>query len=297
MNEQLRFIQFAHPGREHTLRNGQAWHRAARRHARKFMQVNGRWLSSVEDEEHSGQLRFWGEWEAQSCLVEDFDCSSTYCMMPNHLWIPYYSLADGYEGLHNTDPFVFGDHFLYSNCRQFPHQGLRYLAKGSVIVFGSGKEIRGERSFLVDTVFVVGKRLPYDPQHVERDLRGKVSDTFIDVTGKPLKYACCAGEVSGCVPGGTDKLSLYCGANPQSRVHGMFSFFPAKPEGDAWDFAKPEIRLSSDYFNPGNWQAPMGVNADRSCSELSELWHDIAEQVLAKGLVLGTYAEIPPERS
>lgn len=54
--------------------------------------------------------------------------------------------------LQNTDPLVFGDSFLYSNCRQGAIGRLRELRAGSVIVFGSVVS----KSWVVDTVFVVG---------------------------------------------------------------------------------------------------------------------------------------------
>ena len=296
MNEQPRFIQFPHPGAEPTLNSGQNWLIAGRPHARKFMQVNGRYCSSADQEEIAGKLRFWGEWEAESELVDNFTCSGVYPMMPRHLWRPYYINADNYEGLQNTDPFVFGDQFIYSNCRQFRHHSLRCLAIGSIILFGSGKTIDGERRFVIDTVFVVQDRVVYDPQHIAYDhWRRKGYDTFTDVTGKPLGCACCSGTVTGCVPGGTTKLSLYFGATPNLNIDGMFSFFPAKPERDDWDFARPQISLCSKYFNPSNWRTVKGVNSPRSCSELSDIWRDIVAQVLDAGLVLGTYAELPPK--
>lgn len=298
MNEQLRFIQFPHPGGEPTSRSGRDWLKAGRRHARKFMQVNGRWCGSVDTEERSGKLRFWGEWEADSDLVENFSCTSDYPMKPRNLWSPHYVRRDCYKGLQNTDPFVFGDHFLYSNCRQFRHPTLRRLAAGSLILFGSGKQIKGERRFVIDTVFVVKDRIPYDPQRIDGDYWCRTGySTFLDVTGKPLQYDCCSEKVTGCVPGDSTELTLYRGATPNTHIDGMFSFFPAKFEGDDWDFARPEIHLRSRYFNPGNWRTVKSVNLRVSRTELVEIWHEITQQILNHDLVLGTYAELPPMRS
>ena len=297
MSDRLRFIQFPHPGGEPTPRFGRDWLTAGRSHARKFMQVSGRWCSSVDEGECSGKLRFWGEWEAQSDLVENFRCTSEYPMMPRYLWHPYYVRRDCYKGLQNTDPFVFGDHFLYSNCRQFRHPALRHLDAGSLILYGSGKQIKGERRFVIDTVFVVRDRIPYDPQQIDGDSwRRRGFGTFLDVTGKPLQSDCCSGKVKGCVPRSTTELSLYRGATPNSPIDSMFSFFPAKSEGVDWIFARPEIRLCSRYFNPGNWRTVKGVNLTVTRSELVGIWNQIANQVLDNGLVLGTFAELPSMR-
>jgi hypothetical protein len=54
--------------------------------------------------------------------------------------------------MQNTDPFVFGDQFHYTGCLQHTKRGatqLRYLDRGSVILFGSCRE---KRDFVVDTV-------------------------------------------------------------------------------------------------------------------------------------------------
>ncbi len=51
----------------------------------------------------------------------------------------------------NTDPLVFGDHFLYSNCRQRQNGKMRDLAHGSLVLFGS--KLGGQ--FVLDTLFVV----------------------------------------------------------------------------------------------------------------------------------------------
>ena len=58
---------------------------------------------------------------------------------------------------HNTDPFVFGECFRYSNCRQTHCEDLRKLAPGSVILFGSN--LGG--AFVLDTVFVVDFGVDY----------------------------------------------------------------------------------------------------------------------------------------
>ena len=60
-------------------------------------------------------------------------------------------------GLHNTDPFIFGDRFLYSNCKQATSTRLRSLGRGSVIAFGS----HTARRWVLDTVMVVAGSVDY----------------------------------------------------------------------------------------------------------------------------------------
>lgn len=43
-------------------------------------------------------------------------------------------------GVHNTDPFVFGENFYYTNCKQQRfYRILRTLNNGSIIIYGSEK--------------------------------------------------------------------------------------------------------------------------------------------------------------
>jgi len=75
---------------------------------------------------------------------------------PNWVHRPVWSHQTSYRGLHNTDPFVFGDRFHYTGCLQHTKRGptqLRNLSRGSVILFGSKRPGRPE--FTLDTVFDV----------------------------------------------------------------------------------------------------------------------------------------------
>ena len=82
------FVQFPHPGKEHLPNTGREWHRQCRYHKRKFMQLRGEWIEE-SGAKQLGDLWAWGEWEPESDIVRAF----------------------------NPAPFIFGKHFLYSNCR------------------------------------------------------------------------------------------------------------------------------------------------------------------------------------
>ena len=204
-----------------------------------------------------------------------------------------------YDGLHNTDPFVFGNHILYSNCGQTAEskRSLKCLGQGSLIAFGSGKKIKGEWKWMLDTVLVVKDSYLYDPLNPRKALEGKVPEAFFDVTGGPLAENSEKESGSGACGPGETKLRLYLGATPEDPVQEMFSFFPARPAGGGLGFPRPVIkRLPGKYFTPGNTQAPKGATCPLTPKKLHCLWRSLAAQVRKEGLVLGTRAEPPLPR-
>ena len=253
------------------------------------MQFRGKWIDR-DSSKHCGGLRAWGEWEPESEVISNF--GSQACG-PHYLWKPYWVQKNTYMGLHNTDPFIFGKCFLYSVCGQAsPNKvGLKHLAPGSVIAFGSGKKINGDRKWVLDTVFVVRDSIEYDPRDPGKTLIGKVSETFLSVTGGPLR----ADKNLFCNPAGRS-LRLYWGATPNDCVDGMFSFFPAISADRKSSFPRPVIKLPDEYFNPRAWQSPKGIRCSRTLDELRHLWGSLVAQVHGAGLVLGTRAEVPPRR-
>lgn len=299
MDDNRCFVQFSHPQREHGPTDGKIWHRLERHgrkqsHMRKFMQLRGRWMIDGDQrDQQTGDLHAWGEWEPESELIAQFsplagDSPYPRYLWPRYLWRPYYVPKDSYKGLHNTDPFIFGERFLYSNCFQ-SQGGLKQLDKGSVIAFGSGKK-KIDR-WMLDTVFVVRDFKDYRMSHVLDDLKNWAPTTFLDVTGRPL----CADATGGssCGPPREEQLRLYRGATPDNPVDGMFSFFPASPARNDTGFPRPFVDLSAEYFNPRSFRSPSGFRRHRTPDELRSLWNCLASQVRKAGLVLGTYAELP----
>lgn len=288
------FVQFPHPGEEHKPdRSGNiGWNNKSNGHKRKFMQIRGKWIEP-DGTQQPDVLWAWGEWEPESDCIREFDAKHDRPYHPRYLWEPYWIPMDRYEGLHNTDPFVFGDCFLYSNCGQVgsSRRGLKHLDRGSVIAFGSGKIAEGQRKWMLDTVLVVRDSCAYDPRRPYEELGFKVPDAFLKVTGKPLA-ADLAGnpEKSG--------FRLYSGATPDDPVNGMFSFFPAMRKGacDA-GFRRPFICLQDKSFNRRSFEAPKGQGQDRTRDELLCLWKSLVTQVRAAGLVLGTWAAVPEQRA
>ena len=165
MSNKRCFVQFPHPGSEHDGISGSKWNRNEHDnpHRRKFMQLLGSWVEK-NGKRGSGDLWAWGEWEPESkllCELRNPGVSEEGSPYPKYLWKPQYTIRSSYDKLHNTDPFIFGESFLYSNCKQRTTKtgeatNLQSLAAGSVIVFGSGKnDVQGHRQWMLDTVFVV----------------------------------------------------------------------------------------------------------------------------------------------
>lgn len=274
------FVQFPHPGLEHQpdLTGHKAWNTYANAHARKFMQFEGRWTDE-RGQQHNGELRAWCEWEAQSDLLQELDRPDP-SELPRYLWLPYYTdQPDGYERLHNTDPFIFGDQFLYSNCKQAKRPNLRNLERGSVIAFGSKKG----HGWVLDTVLVIADSFDYLAADTHTALAGLVPDAFLDVTGGPLVEN-----------DATETLRLYRGATPDDPIDGMFSFFPTSFASGNVGFERPSIELPDSYFKPK--LAQNYKKTDLPPDTLNELWQSIAEQVLDAGLLLGTHAAMPEHR-
>ena len=287
MADSRRFVQFPHPGREHDPGNARSWNTYDCDHARKFMELPGEWVDEG-GRANRATLWAWGEWEAEADLLRGLDQQGEPGRYPRYLWAPFYSLKDEYQDLHNTDPFTFGERFLYSNCRQprgSRRSGLMRLGRGSILVFGSAVG----HEWVLDTVIVVEDAFNYVPASMRDDIGHVVSDEFMDVTGEPI-----IRNERDDLP-----LRLYRGATPTKPVEGMFSFFPAMPAAGSTGFPRPAIDLPARYFNPASGRAPKGHALGRgslSFDELRELWHSLVRQVHNAGLVLGTHAELPERR-
>ena len=300
------FVQFPHPGYEHRPARGVqmiGWNERCRNdkqnpHKRKFMRLRGEWADEDGINKGCGDLWAWGEWEAESALICKLDVpeDDSRGPHPRYLWDPYYEIRkDGYKGLHNTDPFIFGERLLYSNCGQTANskRSLKCLGRGSVIAFGSGKKIKGEWKWMLDTVLVVKDSIRYDPLNPRKALECKVPEAFLNVTGGPLADNPEKSPDSGFCGRGETELRLYRGATPKDKVQEMFSFFPARPAGGSSGFPRPLITLPNEYFTPDNTQAPKGATRHLTDDKLLCLWRQIAAQVQKNGLVLGTRAELP----
>lgn len=282
MRDRRLFVQFIHPGGEHRPdRDGlKRWNTGP--HQRKFLTAPGRYLE--DGAMRSDELVFWGEWEPPSRVVRTYPDPMP--GGPRFLFEPYYTPPANRTSsrAQNTDPFVFGDQFHYTGCLQHTKRGatqLRYLERGSIILFGS---CRGKRDFVIDTVFVVDRWIDHDRASQQTPkVRGAVSSTYGDVTLDPWY----AGEVPA-----ERSHRLYFGATPATPVDGMFSFFPCLTAHAAkHGFARPVIRIDR-RITPHLLQGKKLTTLDDP-DRARELWAEVARQVEQQDLQLGVHAELP----
>jgi hypothetical protein len=127
---------------------------------------------------------------------------------------------------------------------------LRYLQFGSVILFGA---CLGLKHFVLDTVFVVERWIDHNRYNFKEVLQSRVSEVYFDVGIAPWYPE----SVSSSKSNPTCKSSLnntsyrlYFGANFNSQVHGMFSFFPCLPyKKNTRGFPRPIIEIPNIITN------------------------------------------------
>lgn len=284
-----RLVQFMHPGDEPAQGQGLEWNCGP--HRRKFLVSPGSWLEG--ETLHAGEIVFWGEWEPQSRVMP---VPAPMTGGPRQIFRPYYVRPQAY-GLHqNTDPFVFGPTFLYSNCQQNTVAGpteLQSLARGSVILFGSHRAGR----FLLDTVFVVASSASLSSESAP-ELAARVPATFVDVTLRPLFERDVVMQTSAsnsrdgvCSTLADADYRLYWGATFEAPVDGMFSFVPcqaaqASPAG----FARPALAVP--YVNPRRTRGFHSYEVERSA--VLATWREVRRQVIEQDCQLGVRIDVPP---
>lgn len=268
-------VLFFHPGgaTEH-IEGRRPWRSNSEPHERAFLRSAGRARSSSSDGGHvyEGPLTFWGEWEADAVGFA-LDPGGPTGLPTSVLEPALPSTRANLGSLHNTDPFVFGGPFLYSNCQQPWSPLLRSLERGDVIFFGS--QLDG--AFVLDTVFVVDRRYPFVPARLTAASLPNLPESFRSATLGPLSYKICDAERTA--PPETE-LSLYVGATPDAPVDGMFSFVPALG-------ARPEAR---PFKRPSLCPSRQGQGIS---TKTEVCWADAVRVVLDAGLLLGTHFDEP----
>jgi hypothetical protein len=263
VNGEMVVVQFLHPGREHVPSAGVStmdWNQG--KHRRKFLRVAGRCLDR-QDALRSGTVSVWAGWEAQSRVLERH--AGPAGKLPRFVHEPILARPTRREVRQNTDPYVFGEAFLYSNCRQFSGRGrptrLQHLAAESLILFGA--HLAGR--FVLDTVLVVASRTPYTFGDVGR-LRCPVSPAFRVATLEPL---------ADLPDGHAWSAQLYRGVMYQDSQRGrMFSFAPARLDGAR--FSRPALRRSR-FVNPDMTQGFKITTA--STTTVQAVWEEVVCQV------------------
>lgn len=296
-----KIIQFLHPGSEHDSSSGLLWN--SNNHKRKFMRVNGACIDK-NDQLYNTNLYFWGEWEAQSELLQDNLKTSK--NFPNNLFQPFYNLEN--VGKCNTDPFVFGNQFYYCICKQGHFKSLRGMSKDDLILFGSHKD--GE--FVLDTLFVVKSESTYSSSNFGR-LKELTNEVYFDVSIAPIfkkepvncidlkedKNGCITPEDKNLDEGdkclysktkGVDEYKSYEAVmyHEKEEHNGMYSFVPCSKDGA---FARPIIKLT-DVINPSQKQGLKISYAQKAFVQ----WQEIKQQIFNQGLCLMIENQLPQKK-
>ncbi len=270
------FVQFPHPGREHRPRPpaiGTVMDFNVGDHKRKFLRADGAYL--VDGRREEGAFCFWGEWEAPSRVLDMWPKDGA---LPRFLHEPIYRPPTGPK-YQNTDPFVFGERFLYTNCKQLSIGWLRQLPAGSLVVFGSGTS----EGFILDTVFVVGDPAPrpYEMGELRVVPENPASDAIVF---DPLRTTRHVG--AGCV--------AYQGRMHSDGDQAPYSFVPCRPADDDQRFARPLIEPTGPLRDLIEPKLFMGARRrELSDGEVAESWQHMVDLCRANGLVQGVFTRPP----
>jgi len=252
-------------------------------HKRKFIRHQGWYLENIENKSFNpnpkqDELFFWGEWEPQSRFQltgNSFSAKS----LPHAIHSPFLSLKG--IGGHNTDPFVFGDHFYYTNCKQrLSGRGsiMLSLTTGSIILFGS--EI-SKTHFVLDTFFVVESSESVSSYRIHpTDYPDILRRATIDLNGGlELWKKLYQGKMY-------DFKNQYEKEKPYT-----FCLFPCKAGSTGLGgFARPIIDVKKFGLQKvGAGTVLMSVNYSSDIN----FWHDIVTELLVQGYSLGIKLEMP----
>jgi hypothetical protein len=223
-------------------------------------------------------LGFWGEWEGPSVF---WKVDSPGKPLPKIVHAPFQAAQMPAASIQNTDPMVFGDSMVYSNCLQATHPSLRELTVGSIVLFGRHARVLGQPSFSLDTCLVV-------------DHREQLAPGPTNAIGTDLLATAVLGPLFS--EGESGPLSVYFGQRRSSARSKQFSFFPARLMHESSPlFARPELSPTGaliDIINPGKMQGIKLTHLSRA--DRDSVWEEVVRQVTVQGCRLGHRASAPP---
>jgi hypothetical protein len=239
--------------------------------------------------EYKGPLRFWAEWEAQSQVISTI--AEPLPSGPKFIYKPYYVAPSFYHDLQNTDPFVFGG-FFYTGCQQWTKKGptqLRYLQRGSVVLFGSCVD----GGFALDTVFVVNKWVDHSASDFRSLLWNCVPEGYREVT-LAAWYKSNRSKNRCAVSTPRRSFRLYWGATITDPVDDMYSYFPCQPADQSpCGFPRPLVAIPDRITN--DLLQGKRLNRGVSQADVTRLWHSVRKQV-ESALWLGVWSKMPKRR-
>lgn len=312
MSKQEKFVgalQFTHPGCEHSRgvilpRTDfcfKRWNYTAR-HMRKYIRCVADLVDTNGRLCRNKRADFWGEWEPESISAPIGNVKGK--GLPDNIHYPVFiknnleyagkdklikkvieekkKETKNAKGLQNTDPFVFGDNFYYTCCKQAK---TKRLAPGSVILFGS--TFQDPYKYVVDTVFVISEIIDCTWEGIEKY---KDCGLFYDAVLHKIYYGSHAKEK------GENWLKgnkIIVGASYEKPYNGMYSFFPCHPSTNKETYKRPEIDSSlHDEISSSIESTKYIVRS--GMADTKAFWEKLRDYLLEQGYCLGVRTELPP---
>lgn len=296
-------------------------------HKRKFIKARGKYIyngNNSKVESDIQDIALWGEFEPPTSFEEikyTFELGKKDLNnYPKFIHTPRIIENIDAKNLQNTDPYVYGQSFLYSCCLQSGFKILHNLNRGDIILFGSRGKKDGKYYFALDTVFVVDKLIAtFNRKNYKNLIKDKIiSETyFYSVIDKIFNgnrgslddTAENESNMAGCINNeDLFDFHLYSSVTYKTPYNGMYSFFPCKKyEGNIEKSAFVRIELPYEKFALSKPGKNTGINQtvlndftrlnrmDRYSREdiLKIYWDMLVEEVFKNDCCLGVYAEEP----
>lgn len=289
-----RIIEFSHPGSQlkiskrsqkneicfrfdenSTSEGVRFWNKMKFDHYRKFLESDGLVLKNnngeIKNELRKEKLFFWGEWEADSYFKL---LPNKNKLLPNSIHFPFFNSEEKLRGKHNTDPYVFGDCFYYTNCKQTRNK-MNQLEEYSLIIFGTEYHSREVSGFAVDTVFIVKKSLPFEDQE-------NFSEIFRTVNLEVVKQQKQQIE----------NLRIYESLTYKDNKE-FFSYVPCKIKTEITQtgFKRPMLNFKKFRLqNPGAGTVLKEIDEP----SIINYWQEITAEILFQGFDLAVKVDEPP---
>ena len=297
-----KIIQFMHPGSERppSRLSGKLvpdsnpgyyhcrW--AEETHARKFLSVPGRYYDeAMKRESRMQNLRVWceAEWDTRARKLNP---ASEAGPRWEHSFLPARPKLPE-DGL-NTDPYIFGKQFVYTNCRQDTKRSLQKLNAGDMILFGSLKKLNGEErfSFLLDTVFVVSPESTFLDDLPAASFKSCLSSWYEQAVLAPLRSPYSPNKKS-CVMYDYN-YRLYLGASFQKPFDGVFSFAPIRLEECYPRMVLNSLSISSLECIRRDLSAQTAL-CTTEVPDVKPYWKKLMRECKRRGYVPGTFFQEP----
>ena len=263
-------------------KNGTRFWNNCEEHKRKFMRMNGVKYLDARKSPNKGEVTFWGEWEAQSSFDvisetnKDLD-------KPRLCHKPLFDSSYSGDMKHGTDPFIFGENFWFTHCKQ-GYKSIRNLGEDSIVIFGS--ERKQDKKFLVDTIFVIRRRFS------QKEIRENIEEYDDLLRKNNLELKDLISDES------KSEYGFYQGKSYKKNE--IFSFVPAKVLNEE---SIGHGRLELDTTNGiHNFQRPGAGSVCKITKEfdnkmaLKNYWDLLIDETLNSGFVLAYDFPMPEIR-